>query len=99
MADNDNMTPDQDQNPFEHPIKRNNWWLYIFGGMVMAGIIIWFFIDWSYKDRNRSDQPQQEQAIYNEPEVAPEQNDSLPAITVEGVEGGESTDSIQPAVN
>lgn len=55
MADN-NQNGNQD--PFGHPIKRNNWWLYIFGGLCFAGLIAWFFIDWSYKDRKRAPEPE-----------------------------------------
>ena len=68
MASNEN----QDQNPFGHPIKNNNWWLYIIGGLVIAGIIIWFFIDWSYKNRDRdSEKEQMEQIIKQEQKDAP----------------------------
>ena len=85
MADNNNMNQDPNKDPFEHPIKKNNWWLYIFGGLVIAGIIIWFFIDWAYKDRNREPAPVeelQEMPVNEEPQevtlptdtvVAPEQ--------------------------
>ena len=83
MADNTNQ--DQNQDPFAHPIKRNNWWLYIFGGMVIAGIIIWFFIDWSYKDRNREPAPVEE--LQEAPVTQEPQQETLPAVTVEGEEG------------
>ena len=85
MADNMNQDPNQD--PFAHPIKKNNWWLYIFGGMVIAGIIIWFFIDWSYKDRNREPAPVEE--IQQVPAQDQSQTETLPAVTVEGEEGGQ----------
>ena len=78
MADNRNQDPNQD--PFAHPIKKNNWWLYIFGGLVIAGIIIWFFIDWSYKDRNREPEPVEQ--IQEVPVQEQEQVVNLPADTV-----------------
>ena len=86
MADN-NKNQDQNQDPFAHPIKRNNWWLYIFGGMVIAGIIIWFFIDWSYKDRNREPEPVME--VTQTPAQDQQIEETLPAVTVEGEEGGQ----------
>ena len=87
MADN-NMNQDPFQDPFEHPIKRNNWWLYIFGGMVIAGIIIWFFIDWSYKDRDREPGPVEQ--VEEVPAQNQEQQETLPTVTVEGEEGGQN---------
>lgn len=83
MADNTN----QDQNPFDHPIKKNNWWLYIFGGLVIAGIIIWFFIDWAYKDRKREPAPVEQ--LQEAPLQQEVQQETLPAVTVEGEEGGQ----------
>ena len=83
MADNLNQDPNQD--PFAHPIKRNNWWLYIFGGLVIAGIIIWFFIDWAYKDRNREPAPVEQIQEVPVQDQTPEE--TLPAVTVEGEEG------------
>lgn len=83
MAEND-INKDQNQDPFAHPIRRNNWWLYIFGGIVIAGIIIWFFIDWSYKDRNREPAPvEQVQQVPAQDQV---QQETLPTVTVEGQE-------------
>ena len=94
MAQNDNQNQGQDNNPFGHPIKKNNWWLYILGGLCFAGLIIWFFIDWSYKDRNTEDvniptEKQIEKAT-GEPEVAlppdtivPQETETLPNVTVE----------------
>ena len=79
MADN-NMNQDQNKDPFAHPIKRNNWWLYIFGALVLAGIIIWFFIDWSDKDRNREPEPVEQ--IQEVPVQDQEQVVNLPADTV-----------------
>lgn len=84
MADN-NFNQDQNQDPFARPIRRNNWWLYIFGGIVMAGIIIWFFIDWSYKDRNREPEPVEQ--IQQVPVQNQVQEVTLPADTVIGVAG------------
>ena len=84
MADN-NFNQDQNQDPFARPIRRNNWWLYIFGGIVMAGIIIWFFIDWSYKDRNREPEPVEQ--IQQVPVQHQVQEVTLPADTVIGVAG------------
>ena len=84
MADNDNMNQDQNQDPFAHPIKRNNWWLYIFGGLVLAGIIIWFFIDWAYKDRNREPEPVEQ--LQEVPVQDQAQQETLPTVTVEGEE-------------
>ncbi|MCH5231103.1 MAG: hypothetical protein J1F43_04840 [Muribaculaceae bacterium] len=79
MADNIN------QDPFNEPIRKNNWWLYIIGGLVIAGIIIWFFIDWSYKDRNREPEPvEQLQEVPAQDQV---QEETLPTVTVEGEEG------------
>lgn len=94
MADNDNLNQDQnqEQDPFAHPVKRTNWWLYIFGTMVMVGIIIWFFVDWSYKDRDKHDLPVTEEAYTPVPDTQATQ--TLPAVSVEGVEGGQP-DSIQ----
>ena len=84
MADNMNQDPNQD--PFAHPIKKNNWWLYIIGGLVIAGIIIWFFIDWSYKDRNREPAPVEE--IQEAPLQDQTTQETLPDVTVDGEEGG-----------
>lgn len=86
MADN-NINQDPNQDPFAHPIKKNNWWLYILGGLVLAGIIIWFFIDWSYKDRNREPAPVEQ--IQEAPVQDQVQQETLPAVTVEGEEGGQ----------
>lgn len=69
---------------FKEPIRKNNWWLYIFGGIVIAGIIIWFFIDWTYKDRNREPAPVEE--IQQTPVEDEAQQETLPAVTVEGEE-------------
>lgn len=82
MAQNDNLNQDQNQgqDPFAHPIKNNNWWLYIFGGIVFVGLIIWFLIDWHYKDRPRdTEQDQIEQVIKQEQKDAPVQD--LPSMT------------------
>ena len=84
MADNMNQDPNQD--PFAHPIKRNNWWLYIFGGIVLAGIIIWFFINWAYKDRNREPAPVEQ--LQEVPVQDQNQQETLPTVTVDGEEGG-----------
>lgn len=81
MADNNNM----DQ--FDHPIKKNNWWLYIFGTLVLIGIIIWFFVDWSYKDRNREPEPVEQ--LQEAPIQDQSQQETLPNVTVEGEEGGQ----------
>lgn len=86
MADN-NINQDQNQDPFAHPIRRNNWWLYIIGGLVIAGIIIWFFIDWSYKDRQREPAPVEQ--TMETPVTQEVQEEQLPTVTVEGVEGGQ----------
>ena len=83
MADN-NQNNNGNQDPFNHPIKNNNWWLYIFGGLVIVGIIIWFFVDWSYKDREREPAPVEEIAPAPVEEEMP--IESLPAVTVEGVD-------------
>lgn len=84
MADN-NFNQDQNQDPFAHPIRRNNWWLYIFGGIVIAGIIIWFFIDWAYKDRNReAEATEQVQQLPAQNQV---QEETLPTVTVDGEAG------------
>lgn len=84
----DNRPQDQNQDPFAHPIKRNNWWLYIFGGMVIAGIIIWFFIDWTYKDRDKEPIPVEEQ-VQQVPAQDEVQQETLPAVTVEGEENNQ----------
>ena len=81
MADNNNQN--QGQDPFAHPIKNNNWWLYIIGGLVIAGIIIWFFIDWSYKDRNREPEPVEQTVEI--PAQDQSQVEQLPAITVDTI--------------
>lgn len=85
MADNNNPNQDPNQDPFAHPIRRNNWWLYIFGGLVAAGLIIWFFIDWSYKDREREPAPVEQ--TLETPVTQEVQDETLPTITVEGEEG------------
>ena len=86
MADNDfNQDPNQD--PFARPIRRNNWWLYIIGGLVIAGIIIWFFIDWTYKDRNREPAPVEQ--IQEVPAQDQVQQETLPTVNVVGEEGGQ----------
>lgn len=84
MAENNNINQDPNQDPFAHPIKRNNWWLYIFGGLVIAGIIIWFFIDWAYKDRTREPEPVEQ--IQQVPVQDQQQVVTLPTDTVIGVE-------------
>lgn len=98
MSDNDNLRPDGNNDPFSHPIKNNNWWLYLFGGLVLGGLIAWFFIDWSYKNRDKNPDPlpteKQIEKYTGEPEVAlPEdsvvlgqQEETLPQLTVEGEE-------------
>ena len=80
----DNMNQDQNQDPFAHPIKKNNWWLYIFGTLVLIGIIIWFFVDWSYKDRNREPEQAPVEQIQETPVQDQAQQETLPAVTVEG---------------
>lgn len=85
MADNNNPNQDPNNDPFAHPIKRNNWWLYIFGGLVIVGIIIWFFVDWSYKDRNKVEPVPVEETM-EIPQEEPAITESLPAVTVEGVD-------------
>ena len=84
MADNNNLNKyqNQEQDPFAHPIKNNNWWLYIFGGLVIAGIIIWFFIDWSYKNRNKEPEPQVVEQVLPA-DQAPVIDETLPTVTVE----------------
>ena len=86
MADN-NLNQDPNQGPFAHPIRRNNWWLYIIGGLVFVGIIIWFFVDWSYKNRDREPAPVEQ--TMETPVTDEVQEEQLPAITVDGVEGGQ----------
>lgn len=88
MADNFNNDQDQNQDPFEHPIRNNNWWLYILGGLVIAGIIIWFFIDWAYKNRDKEPIPV-ENADQVQVNPNPSPTTTLPAVTVEGEEGGQ----------
>ena len=92
MADNNQ---NQGQDPFGHPIKKNNWWLYILGGLCFGGLIAWFFIDWSYKDRH--DTPQDELPTEKQIEkatkdaditlptdtVIPQDTETLPQVTVE----------------
>lgn len=87
MADNKTpgQDPNQEQDPFAHPIKNNNWWLYIIGGLVIAGIIIWFFIDWSYKNRDREPAPV-EQINESPAQEQPVLDETLPAVTVEGTD-------------
>ena len=84
MADNNKQNNTENQDPFSHPIKNNNWWLYILGGLVIVGIIIWFFVDWSYKDREREPAPVEE--VMETPVQDQVQVESLPAVTVEGVD-------------
>ena len=84
MADNLNQDPNQD--PFAHPIRRNNWWLYIFGGIVIAGIIIWFFINWSYKNRHGEEKAAQEmEQVEQTPAAVPEIEETLPTVDVDTV--------------
>lgn len=80
MANDNNFNQDQnqEQDPFSHPIRNNNWWLYIIGGLILAGIIIWFFIDWSYKDRDKEPIPV-EQTVQTK---APIVDETLPTVTV-----------------
>ena len=97
MADNQNSNQDQN-NPFDHPIRRNNWWMYILGGLCFAGLIIWFFINWSYKDRHTSPEDElptekQIEKVTHEAEVAlppdtilPGETETLPTVTVDGVD-------------
>lgn len=84
MADNNTLNQDQnqEQDPFAHPIRRNNWWLYIFGGIVIAGIIIWFFINWSYKNRH-GEEKALEQTEQMQLQQAPTVDETLPAVTVD----------------
>ena len=96
MADNQNSNSGNNQDPFSHPIKKNNWWMYILGGLCFAGLIIWFFINWSYKDRKTSpeDELPTEKQIEKVTDEMPAQlpadtvipNENLPQITVEGEE-------------
>ena len=90
MADNDNFNQDQnqEQDPFAHPIRRNNWWLYIFGGIVLAGIIIWFFINWSYKNRHGEERAEQQmEQVEQLNQQAPVVDETLPTVTVDTVGG------------
>ncbi|MCH5236320.1 MAG: hypothetical protein J1E95_00790 [Muribaculaceae bacterium] len=82
MAENNNQNNNGNQDPFGHPIKNNNWWLYILGGLVIVGIIIWFFVDWSYKDREREPAPVEQ--TMEVPVQDQAQEETLPAVTVEG---------------
>lgn len=82
MADN-NFNQNQEQDPFARPIRRNNWWLYIIGGLVIAGIIIWFFIDWSYKNRHGEERAE-EQIEMVTPAPKTVVDETLPTVTVEG---------------
>lgn len=91
MADNINQDQDQNQDPFNHPIRNNNWWLYIIGGLVMAGIIIWFFVDWAYKDRDKEPIPVENADEMPIPQ-APEPTINLPAVTVDENEGNQPAD-------
>ena len=88
MADN-NLNQDPNQDPFAHPIKKNNWWLYIFGSIVLAGIIIWFFVNWAYKNRHGEEKAEREQIeqIEQVPAQDQSQEETLPTVTVEGEEG------------
>lgn len=100
MADNQNSNSGNNpqDNPFGHPIKRNNWWMYILGGLCFAGLIIWFFINWSYKDRHTSAEDElptekQIERVTDEAPVAlppdtivPGETETLPTVTVEGVD-------------
>ena len=99
MAENDNMNQDQQGgDPFGHPIRRNNWWLYILGGLCFGGLIAWFFIDWSYKDRH--DTPEEElptekqiekatkdaDVVLPQDSVVLQNGETLPQVTVEAEE-------------
>lgn len=85
MADNDNLNKNQEQDPFAHPIRRNNWWLYIFGGIIIAGVIIWFFIDWSYKNRHGEEKALEETEQVQNIQQTPVMDETLPAVTVDTV--------------
>ena len=80
----DNLNQDQNQDPFAHPIRKNNWWLYIFGGIVIAGIIIWFFINWSYKNRHGEEKAAEETEMLQQT-PAPIVDETLPNVTVDTV--------------
>ena len=82
MAQNDNLN----QDPFRHPVRSNNWWLYILGGLCFAGLIIWFFIDWAYKDRNREPEPQAIEDSMPAQVETQEPVDTLPAVVVDAPE-------------
>lgn len=90
MAENDN--------PFGHPVRKNNWWLYILGGLCFGGLIAWFFIDWSYKNRHTS--PEEELPTEKQIEratkdtdvviptdtIVPQDTETLPQVTIEGTD-------------
>lgn len=82
MADNDNKNQGQDN--FDHPIKNNNWWMYILGGLCFVGLIIWFFLEWHHKGAegvtNDKDMPPVEQVTPSQQVV---ENDTLPNITID----------------
>lgn len=87
MAENDNLNQgDNGSNEFDHPIRRNNWWLYILGGLCFVGLIIWFFLEWHHKSvegvTNDKDMPPVE--AVQMPQV--QQTDTLPQLTVDAPE-------------
>ena len=82
MADNDNKNQGQDN--FDHPIKNNNWWMYILGGLCFVGLIIWFFLEWHHKgvegDVNDKDVPV-ELVTPAQPQL--NETDTLPQVTID----------------
>lgn len=86
MADNDNLNGNQGNDPFGHPVKNTNWWVYIIGGIIAAGLIIWFFINWSYKDREKVPEVVEQEVVQPAGQQT-EPTETLPTVTVEGEEG------------
>lgn len=83
MADNDNLNND----PFGHPVKNTNWWVYIIGGIIGAGLIIWFFINWSYKDREKAPEVVEQTVVPASTDQQEEPSETLPTVNVVGEEG------------
>lgn len=75
-------TPDQApiQEPVPVPetvptgIRKTNWWLYICGGIVIIGLIIWLFCEMAWKDKHQGNEGLMANQTLNENPVNIEEN-------------------------